>query len=112
MKTALFFALALAFALSGCAGSFEEARAPHIKLGAPPLSERCQSLDSMHRTWGAGAKGSGFLAGMSGLATIPDESKEARIGLAAGAVAMGAVAVTSVFVSEDAATSFVRECTQ
>jgi hypothetical protein len=48
---------------------------------------------------------------MSGLATIPtDESKELRIGLAAGAVTMGAVAVTSVFVSEDAATSFVREC--
>jgi hypothetical protein len=102
----------LALLSFGCAGSFDEARSPHFKLGAaPPLSERCQSLDSTHRTWGAVAKGSGFLAGVSGLGAIPDTSQELRIGLAVGAVTMGAVAVTSVFVSEDAASSFVRECT-
>jgi hypothetical protein len=106
--------LPLVFALSGCAGSFEESRAaahPGIKL--TPLSDRCVSLDSTRRAWGASAKGAGFLAGGAGLATIPEYDKSARVGVAIGAAAAGALAVTSVFVSEDAATEFVKEgCAQ
>jgi hypothetical protein len=102
----------VALLLSGCAGSFEEARiagaGPHLK--ATPLSPHCESLDATHRTWGGVAKFSGALAGVSGLAAIPVDEKDARIALASGAAAAGAIAVTSVFISEDAASSFVRDC--
>jgi hypothetical protein len=114
MKTMLFVAAFLSF---GCAGSFEETRG-QVKVGAAPTATivavdpgYCRGLDSQHRAWGGVAKGSGAVAAGLGAGLIPsDESKELRIGLAAGAIGAGALAATSVFVSEDAASSYVRDC--
>lgn len=109
-----FWAFALAVALFGCAGSFEEAKTAGVPAGiklAPP-SERCVSLDDTHRMFGAVEKGAAFLAGGAGLATIPEYDKTARVSVAIGAAAMGALAVTAAFVSQDAAVSWSRECSQ
>jgi hypothetical protein len=103
-------ALVVALFLAGCAGSFEESRGSVLRAGAPELSAQCVSLDSQHRTWGGVAKGSAVVAGgLGALEAIPGESKGAHIGLGAGALAAGAVAATAVFVSEDAASSYVAQ---
>ena len=97
--------------LPSCAGSFEEARGPSVRIGvAPELTNRCASLDDTHRTWGGIEKGSAFFAGASGLAIIPVKDETGRIVLASGAVAMSGTAVVSAFVSQDAATAWSREC--
>ena len=93
----------LALLLVGCAGSFEGTR---VRIVSP----YCQSLDAVHRTWGGVAKGSGIAASGLGAAVIPNESSGARIGIAVGAIASGALAATSVFISEDAVGSYVRDC--
>lgn len=109
-KAAAVLLLALMPSLMGCSGSFEEARNPSVALGAPPQSQRCADLDDRHALWGGVAKTSAVLAGGSGLATIPVEQDEVRIGLAVGAATMGAVAAGSGFISEAAAASWANEC--
>jgi hypothetical protein len=101
--------LLVAFVLSGCAGSFEESRGS-VRVGAPELSQRCIDLDDRHAFWGGTSKFAGALAGISGLAAIPVDSKEARIGLAAGGAFLGASAVGAMVISESAATAWAREC--
>ena len=101
--------LALAPFAFGCAGSFEETRGS-VRVSAPELTAQCVSLDGQHRTWGGVAKGSGVLAGgLGAVAALPGESDGARVGLGAGALAAGALAATAVFVSEDAAASYVND---
>lgn len=103
----------LVLLLPGCAGSFEEARFAGGRVGAAPEKvERCSSLDSTHRTWGGVAKTSAALAGASGLSTIATDDQRLDTGLAIGAAAAGAVAVGAEFVSQDAAASWARECSQ
>jgi len=101
---------------SGCAMSLEESKLagldPQARAAAPHPSERCQSLDSQHRTWGGISKISAVLAGGSGISTIPAEDKTLRVGLAAGAAATAALAAGAGYLSESAATSWARECTQ
>jgi hypothetical protein len=99
----------------GCAGSFEEAKgaAPIGSAAAPaPDPAYCRGLDSEHRVWGGIAKGAGAVAAGLGAGLIPDESKDLRIGLAAGAIGAGAIAATSVFISEDAAVAYVKDCSK
>jgi hypothetical protein len=100
--------------LSGCAASFEESKLagldPQTRAAAPPPSDRCMSLDSAHRTWGAIGKGAAVLAGAEGIATWPVDSDDARIGLAVGAGVTAAVAATAVYVSEDYGSTWAREC--
>jgi hypothetical protein len=106
-------AACLALVLTGCAGSFEEARlVRHGNVAAAPPSQRCVSLDSQHRAWGAVAKGAAFASGASGLATIPVRSDAARDALAVGSVIAGITAATSVYVAEDTAAAWARECAQ
>jgi hypothetical protein len=121
MKTTI---LALIFVLTtGCAGSFEEARlaTPHRPAPAEPpggtrvalmvdTRSECISLDGTHRTWGGIAKGAGAVTVGLGALEVPDMGKEARIGVGVGALVTGAVAAASVFISEDAATSWARDC--
>ena len=95
----------------GCAGSFEESRAS-VRIGAPELSARCASLDDQHRTWGGIGKGSAVLAGAAGLSVIPVSGETGKVSLAAGSAVAGAVAATAVYVSEQAAGSYVRECSK
>ena len=95
---------------TGCAGSFEESRGSFKLTAAPRDAELCQDLDSAHRTYGAIGKTTAFLAGASGFATIPVESHDADVALAAGAVVAGAAAAGAVYLSESAAESWAREC--
>lgn len=111
--SALLCLLALA-AITGCAGSFEEAKlagvSPQARAAAAPPSARCMSLDNQHRVWGAVGKGTAVLAGAEGLSTIVTDNEKLQTGLAIGALATGAISATAVYVSEDAATSWAREC--
>ena len=114
---ALLLAIALV-AVTGCAGSLEQQRAARLserRLGIDQLprdTARCESLDATRRDWGAVAKGAAVLAGGSGLSTlpVPDDEREAQIGLAAGALAMATLAAVAIAVEEGAATSWAREC--
>jgi hypothetical protein len=118
----LFFVMLFAGALTGCAGSFEEARVARptgapgpaglkvTLLGAGVDRGECIALDGTHRAWGGVAKGAGVVAAGLGALEVPDMGKNARIGFGAGALAMGGVAAASVFISEDAATSWARDC--
>lgn len=107
MKLAL---ILLFLSVTGCAGSFEEARAPKRLAASPPPSARCIELDDRHTFWGGSSKFSAALSGASGLSTIPIEDERARIGLAAGSAVLAAVAVGAGFVSESASESWAREC--
>jgi hypothetical protein len=103
---------------AGCAGSFEEARAttPTKRMGVPLNGvvgidrAECVSLDSSHRIWGGLAKGAAVAAAGLGALEVPDLGKDARIGIGATAIGMGAIAAASVFISEDAAASWARDC--
>ena len=110
-------ALTILFALTlcGCAGSFEEAAKPRLAMhaaAAPRDAARCASLDDGHRAWSAVAKGSAFLASGSGLSVIPipSDEKTARIAVASGAVVAAGLAAVSVFVADDFAAAWSREC--
>jgi len=104
--------LLLVLSLGGCAGSFEESRLAGGKLRAAPPSARCIALDDSHRTWGGIAKGTAFAAGSAGIGTIPVGDATTRLSVAIGAAVLGTAAAASVFVSEDYATTWARECGQ
>lgn len=105
------FALVLALsAIVGCAGSFEEARAPKRVAAGPPPSARCNTLDDRHAFWGGSSKFSAALSGASGLSAIPVDDERARLGFAVGGAVFAAVAVGAGFVSESASESWAREC--
>jgi hypothetical protein len=117
-KTTVASFLLLSVLVVGCAGSFEEARLAGLRARSPDKSvavapsERCQSLDNQHRTWGGVAKVSAVLAGAQGLSAIPVDDKTARIGLAAGTAVTAAAAAGAEYLSEGAAESWARECSQ
>jgi hypothetical protein len=100
----------LALSTFGCGGSFEEARNPKITMGAAPQSERCASLDDTKRFWGGGSKFMGALGGGAGIAIIPVKDETGRIVLASSAAGLAAAAIGAGFISDDAATSWAREC--
>jgi len=110
VKPVLAFALTLA--LTGCAGSFEEARAPKRVGSAPPPSARCITLDDRRAFWGGTSKFTGALSGASGLATIPIKDEDTRLGFITGSAVLAAVAIGSNFVSDSAGESWVRECSE
>lgn len=123
MRAALFCA-ALAATLTACAGSFNEAamvarearavesaNAAGVPVVAPPLpSERCISLDDAHRAWGGAAKFAAVAAGGAGVGAIPAPDGAWRVGLAIGGAVAATVAGGSLWVAEDYATAWVREC--
>lgn len=123
----VFIVAALALPMTGCAGSFEVAklagatdrgvtraqvtyRAGETQAAAPADPKRCQSLDETHMVWSSLAKAGAALTGGAGLATIPADDQGARIGLAVGAVIVGAFTAAAVTVSDSAAESWSREC--
>lgn len=101
MKSILLFA----FLSVGCSAQLAP-RAPFVP------SDRCTSLDSEHRTWGAIAKFGGVVAGAGGIATLPIDSdkKELRATVAISALAIGALAAAAVYIEQDAASSYARDC--
>lgn len=102
--------LGLVVTLSGCAGSFEAARGPSLKIGASPPSARCMQLDDRQQFYGGSAKMAAVLSGGTGLATIATDDKTARLALAISAGVLGAVAAGAGFVQQGAATSWAAEC--
>jgi hypothetical protein len=98
----------------GCAGSFEEAQSPGVRLKLSAVqSAECHSLDNQRIAWDATGKTSAALAGASGLAMIPwGDDKTARTALAGGIVAAGAVAVGAEVVAQGKGAAWVRECQQ
>lgn len=114
MKPATFVAI-LATALSaGCAGSLDSARTGGLELRLTPTkvqpSPYCVSLDERHALFGGVAKGAAILAGAAGLASLPVDDDAVRLSLAIGALAAGSVAASSVFVAENAADRWARDC--
>lgn len=116
MKLSFFFVLALAYAISGCAGSFEEAkvagRKPGLVGAAPTLpTAECRDLDSARTNWDASEKVGLFLAGGSGLAEIPwGHDETARAVLIGGVVVSGAWAAFSLAEKNGFDNAWVREC--
>jgi len=107
--------LAFAFALVGCAGSFESARQAGIEgatRASPRDTVRCEALDDRQQLWSGVAAGSALLAGASGVSTLPlpRDSREAQIGLAVGALTAATVAAIAVAVEQSAGASWAREC--
>lgn len=94
--------------LAGCAGTFELPGPKAAPVAIDP--KRCAELDDSRVAWGASAKGSGVLAGASAATAALPLDRNARIGVAIGALVAGAFAAFSVTRSEGAAASWVREC--
>lgn len=93
-------------------GSFEEAQSQQSIAAsqAEGPSKYCQRIDSGHRTWGMVSKGSMFLAGGSGIATVPVQNDDQELALAATTAGMATLAVISTFASEDFAEDWARDC--
>jgi hypothetical protein len=111
----------LVLLLSGCAGSLQTARndalAPRLTSvagvplkSAPPPSERCVQLDNRYVVWGGAALAAEALAGAGGLVSIPIEDKTGKVVMVTVAVVCAAVGGGMAFVSQQAATSWAREC--
>jgi len=99
----------LALLVAGCASPLQQRAA----VGGPFEAQRCATLDDSHRSWGALAKFSGALAGSGGLVAIPtDDHKDVRWIAGLSAAALGALAAASVYVSEDAAAAWARDCSK
>lgn len=110
-----YFPILAVLLLTGCAGTFETSRLVTSRGSSPSssaLSARCHQLDDRRQLYGGIAKGAAVVAGGVGLASIPAESKGARIGLAAGGVGAAAVAAGAVYVAELAGQSWAEECAQ
>jgi len=111
MKTTLFLVL-----LTGCAAPLAR---PALAPNAPPGTSDaptvdCSGLDRDHRTWGAVAKFAGVVAGSGALASVPvgDDQKTLKWSIGVGAVLIGGLAAAAVFVEQDAASTFAKECTR
>jgi hypothetical protein len=100
----------LIFLLTGCSGTFEEARSPSLKLGAAPPSPRCIQLDDRAAFYGGVAKGSAVLAGAAAPVAVLSDDQAVQIGAAIGGGVLGAVAAGAGLVSDSAATSWARDC--
>lgn len=121
----LLLAIPLCLASTACAGSFEIAKVAgatdrgvtraQVSYGAgataaPADPKRCQALDETHMVWSSFAKAGAALTGGAGLATIPADDQGARIGLAVGAVIVGAFTAAAITVADSSAESWSREC--
>lgn len=112
--------LFLSLSAPACAGSLETARTSgqrDRKVGAMAAPagtpERCAELDDRHSLYGGVSATAAALAGVSGLSTIPlddPDQRDLRTGVAAAGVGMAALAAGALFVSQQAATSWGREC--
>ena len=111
MAKALATVIALAFALSGCAGSLEAARPPRAAASvSPERVEHCDSLDTEHRVESGLAKAFALAGGTAGLSTIPMQDVEGDRALAIGALASAAVAAGLQVAADLSATAWAREC--
>jgi len=131
--TAAFFSVivaagvVVAILLTGCASQLEEAKLAGrayrhaepaatsglMKVATPP-SAYCKTVDDRHSLWVGIAAVSGALSGASGISVIPipDDQEKLRLGVAAGVVVFGALAVTAAEMSGLAATAWARDCAE
>lgn len=104
--------------LSGCAGTFEEARVAGLeqRAAAPPASaraavspaERCQSLSIAARNEGALAKFGAALTGATGISTWPLEDR-LQTGAAILSGVLAAFTATAVWLHETDSAAYVAE---
>ncbi len=102
-------------AIAGCTAPLERTPAtPERPFASAAAVYDCASLDRDHRTWGAVAKFSGVLSGSGGLATLPisDDQKTLRFSVGISSAVLGALAVTAIYVEQDAAATWARKCSQ
>lgn len=106
-----FFLLAT-LVLVGCTAPLE--RKPNAPMMPPAVIYDCAGLDNQHRAWGAVAKFAGVLSGSGGLATLPisDEQKTLRFSVGISSAVLGALAVTAVYIEQDAAATWAKKCSQ
>ncbi len=118
--------------LSGCAGSFEEAKlagAPYREARAAlasgrlvgaavtvlpqtPTGVNCVDVDRAHIFWDGAGKAFAAAAGTQGLILIPVESSTARELLAAGIATSAVLAVMSEAFASGMATEYMKYCGQ
>jgi hypothetical protein len=108
-------ALVSVLVLSGCAGSFEEAKLAgrSERLSAAPVtppSVRCISLDTQQRNWATLGAGAAVAAGASGATAIPCKDETCRTVLVSVAVGAAVTAAAAEMASHGASTSWAREC--
>lgn len=110
--------------VTGCAGTFEEARLAGIKArdAAPPTGSakvrddaRCKELDDGRVSAGANAKGLAAVAGVAGAGGGVSEAvigspRWVAITAAVVSVLAGAGAVHQFFTAEGKSSSWVRDC--
>jgi hypothetical protein len=105
--------LALMLAMvSGCAGSFEEARLvshPASPPTTPDERAHCYSVDNSRIVWGGVAKASAVAAGASGLSALPLEGDLRKVA-AGSAIAAGIIAAGAVWVSEQKGATWAKDC--
>jgi hypothetical protein len=79
-------------------------------------SERCETLSDRHTLWGGIAKGAAIGAGASGVASLPvqelpeDKRGTATYTAAGVMVGLAILAGSAVYVEQDSAAAFAREC--
>ncbi len=101
---------ALTIFLGGCTAPLQ--RTPTAPAMPPPVAYDCAGLDNQHRAWGAVAKFAGVLSGSGGLATLPisDDQKTLRFSVGISSAVLGALAVTAVYIEQDAAATWAKRC--
>lgn len=117
-STPMLVVLVASTMLSGCAGTFEEARLARHPAGAKtltasaPLSDRCVKLSDRIRWEGATEVGGLALTGATGLSAIPIDGKTERIAIVSATT--GIVVGTAIvhFLTESDRAAFVTECAQ
>lgn len=101
---------ALVAILSGCSGTFSEARlagAPEAAISLDP--PECAAIDGARRDWGAVSMGAAMAAGSSGIAVIPVHG-DARWAVVAGGVVVGIFSAAAKAEADSFAASWVRQC--
>ena len=109
MRAALLLLLAMSAA---CTAPLE--RPPSVPTAPAAVGYNCAGLDDAHRAWGAIAKFAGVLSGTGGLATLPisDEQKTLRFSVGISSAVLGALAATAVYIEQDAAATWAKECSR
>lgn len=110
--------LLAAFVLSGCGGTFEEARNARISLGTKAMERdpyHCQQVDNDHTLFVRAAWVDGSIAGATGAVAgaLPgDVPKGWPIALGTTSAVAAAMAVYATTQANAAATQYVQECSQ
>lgn len=74
--------------------------------------DKCESLRSSYRTWGAVAVGTSAVAGGGGLTAALPDSSGVRLGLGIGSVISGIIGAVAVYLRDDTTKEYTSYCTK